>query len=341
MNGILIAIVIILGIFTIAQIMKFFEISSDVQGGTDNQVTEKDNNTQGFLMLLFGIFFMGSVVWMYLAWGDLLLPKSASEHGVEIDSLMDWSMILINIVFFIVNPILFFFAYKYRGKRGQKASYYEHNNTLEFIWTIVPALALAVLITWGLMTWGDIMNPKNEEEPILIEVYAQQFNWTARYSGGDNQLGYANVNLIQGVNALGVDVTDANAGDDIVVKELYLPVNRPILFQFRSQDIIHSAFMPHFRAQMNCVPGMTTQFQFTPTVTTKDMQADPFVINQINGINEIRKARGEDAYDFGYILLCNKICGNAHYNMQMPIVVVSEEEYNAWLKEQKTLAQTL
>ncbi len=341
MSGLLIAIVVLLSIVTLAQVMKIFEISNEINKGKDNEVSEKDNRTQGTLMLLIGMGFVLSVAVMYYAWGDLLLPKPASEHGVEIDSLFNWSMILINIVFFIVQPILFYFAYKYRGIKGRKASYYEHNDKLELIWTVVPAVVLAVLIIWGLNTWGDIMNPDSEENPIVIEVYAQQFAWTARYSGGDNKLGYANVNLIEGANALGVDVTDPTAGDDFTTKEIHLPVGKPVLFKFRSQDVIHSAYMPHFRAQMNCVPGMITQFQFTPTVTTAEMSADDYVVKQITDINAIRAKNGEEPYEFGYILLCNKICGSAHYNMQLPIIVESEAAYNTWVSQQKSLAEAL
>jgi cytochrome c oxidase subunit 2 len=341
MNGILIAIVILLGIIVIAQVMKIIEVSSALQKGADNKVSERDNDIQGTLMFVVGMGFVISVIWMYFAWGERLLPKPASMHGVEIDLLWDVSMIIINIVFFIVQPILFWFAYRYRGKKGQKATYYEHNNRLEFMWTVAPALVLAVLITWGLSTWGDVMNPDNEEVPIEIELYAQQFAWTARYSGGDNQLGYANVNYIAGANTLGVDVSDVAAGDDFLAKEIHLPVGKPVIFKFRSQDVIHSAYMPHFRAQMNCVPGMVTQFQFTPTITSAEMKTDAKVIKQISAINEIRVAAGEEPYEFGYVLLCNKICGNAHYNMQMPIVVESEADYLKWVSEQKSLAETL
>lgn len=341
MNGILIAIVILLGIIVIAQVMKIIEVSSEIQKGADNKVSERDNDVQGKLMFMVGMLFIVSVLWMYFAWGNRLLPKPASEHGVEVDALWDVSMIIINIVFFIVQPILFWFAFRYRGKKGQKATYYEHNNKLEFMWTIAPALVLAVLITWGLSTWGDIMHPENEEAPIEIELYAQQFAWTARYSGGDNQLGYANVNFIAGANTLGVDVSDIASADDFLAKEIHLPVGRPVIFKFRSQDVIHSAYMPHFRAQMNCVPGTVTQFQFTPTITSAEMAADPYVINQITTINKIREAKGEEKYDFGYVLLCNKICGSAHYNMQLPIIVESESEYNKWVSEQKSIAETL
>jgi cytochrome c oxidase subunit 2 len=341
MNGILIAIVILLGIIVIAQVMKIIEVSSALQKGADNKVSERDNDIQGTLMFVVGMGFVISVIWMYFAWGERLLPKPASMHGVEIDLLWDVSMIIINIVFFIVQPILFWFAYRYRGKKGQKATYYEHNNRLEFMWTVAPALVLAVLITWGLSTWGDVMNPDNEEVPIEIELYAQQFAWTARYSGGDNQLGYANVNYIAGANTLGVDVSDVAAGDDFLAKEIHLPVGKPVIFKFRSQDVIHSAYMPHFRAQMNCVPGMVTQFQFTPTITSAEMKTDAKVIKQISAINEIRVAAGEEPYEFGYVLLCNKICGNAHYNMQLPIIVESEADYLKWVSEQKSLAETL
>lgn len=341
MNGLLIAIVILLAIITIAQVMKIFELSSAINDGEDNKVTDKDNNTQGTILLVVGMLFVVSVLVMYWAWGDRLLPKSASEHGSEIDSLMNWSLLLINIVFFIVQPILFYFGFKYRGINGRKSTYYAHNDKLEMVWTIVPAVVLAILITWGLTTWSDIMTPTNEEEPLVVEIYAQQFAWTARYSGGDNELGYANVNLIEGPNALGVDYTDPNSGDDFLAKEIHLPVGKPVLFKFRSQDIIHSAYMPHFRAQMNCVPGMVTRFQFTPTVTTAEMQQDEYVIKQINEINEIRAEMGEDPHEFGYVLLCNKICGSAHYNMQLPIIVESEEAFNKWKSEQKTIAESL
>ncbi|MCO4805947.1 MAG: cytochrome c oxidase subunit II [Flavobacteriales bacterium] len=110
--------------------------------------------------------------------------------------------------------------------------------------------------------------------------------------------------------------------DDILVKsEFVIPLGREVAFKFRSRDVIHSAYMPHFRAQMNCVPGMVTEFHFKPTITTEQM----------------REKTNNEAFD--YILLCNKICGAAHYNMQMNIRVVSEEEFNKWMAEQKTFKE--
>ncbi|CAI8452182.1 MAG: cytochrome c oxidase subunit II [Schleiferiaceae bacterium] len=341
MSAISIIVLVVLVVLTVVQVMRISEISSEIQKGKDNEVTEKDNDTQGTLMLLVGFGFIISVIVMYVAWGKHLLPTPASEHGAEIDSLWNLSMLIINIVFFIVQPILFYFAFKYRGKKGTKAVYYEHNNKLELFWTMVPAVALAVLIIWGLNVWSTLMMPENEEEPIIVELYAQQFNWTARYSGGDNTLGYATVHEIGGANIVGVDPADPASMDDVVTKVLHLPVGKPIKFQFRSQDVIHSAYFPHFRAQMNCVPGAITNFQFTPSITTAEIRQNKDVKSHVEEVNAIRKAKGEDVWEFNYVLLCNKICGAAHYNMQLEIIVETEDEFNAWLKEQKTVAETL
>jgi len=139
--------------------------------------------------------------------------------------------------------------------------------------------------------------------------------------------------------------------DDVPVRELHLPKGRKVIFKFRSQDVLHSAYMPHFRAQMNCVPGMITQFAFTPTVTTEEMRLNPDIYEKVRNINKIRvqkskklQANGEeplDSYEFDYLLLCNKICGKSHYNMQMKIIVESEEDYKAWLQEQKLFKNSL
>ena len=250
-----------------------------------------------------------------------------------------WFFLLI--MFFITQPILFYLAYKYRGNKNRKAVFYPDNNRLEIAWTVIPAIALTVLITQGLRTWNDVMYVEGDEfeGAIIVEVYGQQFNWTARYAGEDGQLGYANVRYVKGKNIVGIDPNDARGRDDIMVKELHLPKNKRVIFKFRSQDIIHSAYMPHFRAQMNCVPGMVTQFSFVPILTTKEYRELRSTQKKVERINEIRKYKrsiGEDAepWEFDYLLLCNKICGGSHYNMQMKIIVEEQDEFDAWLKSQ-------
>ena len=186
------------------------------------------------------------------------------------------------------------------------------------------------------------MYVSDDENPIIIEVYAQQFRWDARYAGADNTLGLGNVNYIKGRNTMGVDMSDKNSQDDKQVTELHLPKGRKVLFKFRSQDVLHSAYMPHFRAQMNCVPGMVTQFGFTPKFTTEEMRQNEEVIAKVKDINRVRSANGEEElYEFDYLLLCNKICGASHYNMQMKIVVEEEADFNKWLAEQPTLAEVI
>jgi cytochrome c oxidase subunit 2 len=301
----------------------------------------------GFLVFIYAITI---VSFMYL--GDLpLVSNSASDHGQGIDNLMLISMAVIFIVQIITQFLLHYFAFKYKGEKGRKALFYADNNTLEFIWTIIPVIVLAGLIIYGLFTWNDIMGIDEEEDPMVIELYAQQFNWKARYSGADNVLGKANVRLIDidKANILGVDENDPNAQDDVIVTELHLPKGRPVLFKMRSQDVLHSAYMPHFRAQMNCVPGMVTQFSFTPTVTTEEMRLNPDIVEKVKNINELRQERkveieeaGQDVlYEFDYLLLCNKICGKSHYNMQMKIIVEEQEEFDAWMAEQTTFANSL
>jgi len=342
MDTLLIIVVALLAVIAFTQAIRIFEISAKIKG-TDNdiKVNDKDNNTQGWLMLLFLIFFFGAFAWMVSEYMQLTLPVSASEHGNEIDSLWDISMGVIILAFLVTQPLLFGFAYMFRGRKTRKATYMEHNNKLELFWTGIPAVILAGLILYGLTTWTDIMFPEKTQEPIVVELYAKQFGWTARYAGGDNTLGFANVRLIEGTNVLGVDESDDNAKDDIITSELRLPKGRPVLLKFRSQDVIHSAYLPHFRVQMNCVPGTETQFQFIPSMTTAEMRMENEVIEKVARVNSIRSAKGDDPWEFDYVLLCNKICGAAHYNMQMKVVVESEADFDKWLKEQQTFAEML
>ena len=353
MTAFLIVLVIILFGITVLQMGKIFGMSKTPKqlGESSEIASDKDNNINGWLMLMFVFVTYAILIVSFWKWGEVLLPKAASEHGQGIDDLWLISMVLIFFVGFITLWLLSYFAFKYRGNKNNRALYFADNDKLEFIWTVIPVIVLAGLIIYGLFTWTDIMNVSEDEDPMIVELYAYQFDWRARYSGEDNTLGEANVRLIEGANQLGVDTSDPNAQDDIVVNELHLPLGRKILFKMRSQDVLHSAYMPHFRAQMNCVPGMITQFAFTPSVTTEQMRLDEEVMGKVSRINTIRRknsielmAKGEEAlepYEFDYLLLCNKICGTNHYNMQMKIIVETQEQYDAWIAQQATIATSL
>lgn len=336
----LVYVAIILTVLAIGYLVRVFELASILKGKKQEEITEKDNRLMSRIMLGFLVAFFIFILWNLQTFGSRLLPEAASIHGVLLDNLFDFNMAIIWIVFIITHILLFVFAYKYYGRKNNVATYLPHNNTLEMIWTVIPAIVLAVIVIYGIKTWNKITEDASPETTV-IELYAKQFDWTARYAGKDNKLGAANYKLITGTNETGLDSTSEAGADDIVVKnEFHLPVNKEVEFKFRSRDVIHSAYFPHFRAQMNCVPGMTTMFHFTPTITTAEMRKKPEVITLMQGINEARAKRGEKPVEFDYILLCNKICGNSHYNMQMNIVIETQEEYNKWLasKNKKTKA---
>jgi len=348
MNSLLVLIIVVLLGVAIWQLSKIFNLTTEKSSDDSEIANDRDNNVNGYLMFAFVGFIYIFTIYSLVKWGHFVLGTPASEHGVDYDNLMYISMVIIFIVQTITQFLLHYFAFKYRGKEGQKALYFADNNKLEMIWTVIPVIVLAGLILYGLYTWNNIMNVEKGEEVINIELYAKQFSWEARYSGEDNTLGKANVRYIKDVNTLGVDLSDPAAQDDKVVTELHIPVGKKIHFRMRSQDVLHSAYMPHFRAQMNCVPGMVTEFSFIPTVTTAEMRNDPKIIEKVANINKIRAkksvelvAKGQtplEPYTFDYLLLCNKICGASHYNMQIKIIVESEADYKKWVKEQKTIA---
>ena len=355
MTALLTIIVLVFILIAIWQMVKIFDLAhAKNENDTPGVATDKDNTLNGYLMMGFLAFIYIITIVCFVKYGDLpLMSNSASAHGPTIDNLMIISMIIIFITQTITQFLLHYFAYKYKGEKGKKALFFADNNKLEAIWTIIPVIVLAGLIIYGLSTWINIMGVDESDDPLIVELYAQQFNWKARYGGADNTLGKANVRLIDidRANILGIDESDPNAQDDVITSELHLPVGIPVLFKMRSQDVLHSAYMPHFRAQMNCVPGMITQFGFTPTVTTADMRQTPQMQEKVQNINNIRVenskkrvAKGEEAlerYEFDYLLLCNKICGKSHYNMQMKIVVETQDEYDAWIADQKEFKNSL
>ena len=350
MTSLLVIIVLVLLAIALWQLTKIFDLSQVGEYKNSSQVADDtDNNIQGYLMFGFLAFIYIFTIYGLIVWGPLVLHTPASAHGPLIDSLMNVTWVLIFIVQAITQVLLHYFAFKYRGKKENKALYFADNNKLEAIWSVIPAIVLAGLILYGLYAWTNIMFIEDEEDTVTIELYAQQFNWTARYAGNDNVLGKANVRYIEGINTVGVDVEDPYAVDDVVIKELHIPKGKKIHFKMRSQDVLHSAYMPYFRAQMNCVPGMVTEFAFEPTYTTEEYRELPYMIAKVANINAIRAkksidlvAKGEpalDPYEFDFLLLCNKICGASHYNMQMKIVVDTPEDYAKWLKAKTTVVQ--
>jgi cytochrome c oxidase subunit 2 len=380
MTRIFVVLIVALAVIALAQLMRIYQLSSKVRNKKEEDISDADNKLNASLMLVSLFAYFGFVIWQIVHWGPYMLPEAASEHGADIDQLFAFNWVLLFAVFFGIHTVLFVFAYKYYYRAGTKAYWYPHNNKLEFIWTIVPSITLAGVIIFGLITWNKIQKATGEGA-ITIELYSKQFDWTARYTGTDNQLGKSNYLLVSGTNPLGIVSNQTIAErlteieetlsskeqklqgilpddqvaeiehsiestkrlrarifaikqknenlltglDDKIVKgEFHIPVGTEVEFLFRSQDVIHSAYMPHFRLQMNSVPGDITRFVMKPTITTAEMR---------NNLNN---------QEFNYILMCNKICGAAHYNMQMNVIVDSPEDYQLWLNEQKPfIAETI
>ena len=379
-------IAIVLGVIAIAQLVRVYELSSKIGKKREEDISNRDNHLNATLLFIFMFCLFGCYIYLMLKYGWTGRGEAVSIHGKETDWLMNLNLIIISIVFFLTNTLLFFFAFRYVRKPGVKAYYYPHNNKLELLWTVVPAIVLAVIIILGLKTWNDV-TADSSKEAIRIELFSKQFDWTARYAGEDNKLGYFD-KLTTPANELALITTetldsailymehgnadgtvlgiklledklnnpknmfipeerqkmeddldrktrllrllyqikyrhdnkkDAIAYDDIIQKDtLHLLVNKEYEFNFRAKDVIHSAYFPNFRAQMNTVPGLTTRLKMTPTLTTKEM-----------------KVKMKDP-KFNYVLMCNKICGAAHYKMKMIVVVDSPKQYQAWLKSKTT-----
>jgi len=350
MTSLLVIIVLVLLAVALWQLTKIFDLTQVGSKSDDSQIaTDNDNNIQGYLMFGFLAFIYIFTIYGLLKWGDLPLHTPASEHGGTVDNLMNITWVLIFVVQAITQVLLHYFAFKYRGSKDKKALYFADNNKLEAIWSVIPAVVLAGLILYGLYAWTNIMFIDDEEDTVVIELYAQQFKWTARYAGADQVLGKANVRLIDGVNSVGMDLADKNAQDDFIATEIHIPKGKKIHFKMRSQDVLHSAYMPHFRAQMNCVPGMVTEFAFTPIYTTSEYRELPFMVEKVARINDLRSKKSTelvakggtalDPYTFDYLLLCNKICGASHYNMQMKVIVDSPEDYKKWLSDKVALVK--
>lgn len=293
--------------------LKTLELTYELNGKSVNAIWNKVN---GMCFLIFGGAFLYLTLWEIKKHGAMILPESASEHGLLTDGLFTTTLIITGIVYVLTHILLFGFSFKYRHNEKKRAFWYPHNDKLEIYWTVIPAIVLTVLVVMGLKTWTGITQPAPKEAAV-IEVTGKQFAWMVRYPGADKQLGAKNFKLINDVNEIGVNIEDSSANDDVITKEIHMVINKPVRFIFGARDVIHSAFMPHFRMQMNCVPGMPTTFWMTPRTSTSEMREK---------LNDPK---------FDYILLCAKVCGNAHFNMQMKVVVETQEEYNKWMESQK------
>lgn len=211
------------------------------------------------------------------------LPQNVSTIGVKVDRLYRIIFYLTATIFFLTEGTLVFFIFKYRERPGRKAFYFPEQNTLEIAWWIVPGCILFFLALYQWNTWAQVKRyTPPEANSVRVEVLAQQFAWNIRYPGPDHRFG---------------------TSDDLVaVNELKVPVNKPVIIQLRSKDVIHSFFLPELRIKQDTVPGMTVKIWFQAT------------------------KKGN------YDIACAELCGLGHFKMMGRLIVLSPQNYEKWLQ---------
>lgn len=249
------------------------------------------------------------------------LPVSASEHAWQIDRvviLIHAVMIAALLVWgaFFVIPLI-----RYRKGVHPKADYRGLKTRVPYYGVAAIALAEVVLLAgFSLPFWeGEVRAmPAASADDVRIQITAEQFKWHIHYPGADGLFGRTDAALVNTqTNPLGIDADDPNSSDDITTQnQMYLPVNRRVIIELRSRDVIHSLHLPQFRVKQDAIPGMAIPVHFVPTMTTA----------------AFRETTGDETRDFE--IACAQLCGLNHYYMRGTVVVVSDEEYDAWLGEQ-------
>ncbi|PWV54105.1 cytochrome c oxidase subunit II [Chitinophaga sp. S165] len=314
MSGYLAVLVVVLIFVVIFQIAKASEYVSILKG--EKKARQQTNRVNGFLLIIFLILGLIGVYYCNDILKGKIVMEAASVQGKGIDSMIMTTLIITGIVFVITQILLFWFAFKYQEKEGRQAFYFPHNNKLELIWTVIPAIALTILVAFGLRHWFRITS-EAPKDAMVVEITGKQFNWLIRYPGKDGQLGrkfFKNINDAN--NPVGQDWEDQLNKDDYMATEMHLVVNKPVKLIIGSRDVIHDVGLSHFRMKMDAVPGIPTTLWFTPTITTADMK------------------KKTDNPDFVYEISCDQMCGSGHYSMKANIVVETQAEYDAWAAKQ-------
>jgi cytochrome c oxidase subunit II len=210
------------------------------------------------------------------------LPENVSTFGVEIDWLFNLIYAITAITGILVFAALIAFLVIYRDRPGRRARYTHGNTTLEIVWTIVPSLILVVLTFLSVPAWSKIKMTQPPTD-VIIQVTAKQFNWQVAYPGADGKFG--------------------TEDDKKFLDEMHVPVNKPIRVVLKSQDVIHSFFVPNFRIKQDAVPGREIIAWFDATKPGK------------------------------YEWPCAELCGFGHSGMKGWVYVHTAEDYAKWAAE--------
>jgi cytochrome c oxidase subunit 2 len=237
-------------------------------------------------------------------------PPIASNWGY-IDDTITLTFWITGVVFVAIVLFMAYCAYRFRHRKGHRAAYEPESKRLEWTLTIITGIGVAAMLAPGLFVWNQWIEVP--EDAAEIEVVGQQWYWSFRMPGADGLLGTADPRNVSPENPLGLNPYDANGQDDVIVDAaaLHLPVGQPVKLLLRSNDVLHSFYVPEFRGKMDMVPGMVTYLWFTPTRTGS------------------------------FQILCAELCGVGHAQMRGEVVIVEETAYLAWLREQATFGQML
>jgi cytochrome c oxidase subunit 2 len=318
--------ILVLGFLITFQIAKASEYVAVIRGVEGAR--KQTNKINGFLLLLFLILGMIGVYYCNEKLAGKILGAPASNHGVLIDRMLYITIAITFVVFVITQVLLFWFCYKYQESDTRKAYFFPHNNKLEIIWTVIPAIALTILVGYGIIYWFKITGPAPATatlpngkivKTMTVEIVGSQFKWEYRYPGADETLGkkyYREINEAKS-NPLGQLWDDKANEDDVYItgEPMHLVVNRPVKMVIGAKDVIHDVGLVHFRMKMDAVPGTPTTMWFTPTKTTKQM------IEQTGNPK------------FVYEISCDQMCGKGHTGMRGEIIVEEQEEFDAWFAQ--------
>ena len=340
MTLLIIVLTFILLAIIVVQISRINEIAKTIRG--EEQALLSSNRKQSrYLMIFMVLFLLGTIVSAYLYKNYMLgygPHTAASEHGPSLDRLFNVTLAITGIVFVITHIALFYFGYKYSYRVGQKATFMPHDNKLEIIWTAIPAFAMFALVINGLIAWNDVMADVDpDEEYMEIEATGYQFAWVLRYPGEDGKLGARDFRKINSINPLGQDWTDVKNLDDIQPTDLVLPVGKKVRVRITARDVLHDFYLPHFRVKMDAVPGLPTFFVFTPTITTETYREQLSEYAEYQLPADPSDPSGPEKWEeFDFELACAELCGSGHYSMRKRVIILEQDEYDAWLREQKS-----
>ena len=253
------------------------------------------------------VLVIGSVLFHFLSpWTFTPLASNWSQ----IDDTIDITFWVTGFVFVAVNLFMAYAIIKFRAKKGARAVYEPENAKLEGWLTVFTTVGVIAMLAPGLFVWAKFVDvPDNAME---VEAVGQQWHWTYRLPGVDGVFGEVRGELISQDNIFGMVADDPNGADDVLIDnaELHLPKDVPVKMNLRSKDVLHNFTVAQFRVKMDMVPGMETHMWFTPTVAGR------------------------------YELLCEELCGIAHYTMRGAVIVEEQDDFDSWVASNPTYSDT-